>query len=41
MPVWAFLGGAAYAVAVYWLGGGLLYGAARRLGGLGQLPAGA
>jgi hypothetical protein len=36
IPVWAFLGGAVYAVAVYWLGGGLLYGAARRLGGLGS-----
>jgi hypothetical protein len=36
IPVWAFLGGLMYAVAVYWLGGGLLYGAARRLGGLGS-----
>jgi hypothetical protein len=36
IPVWAFLGGAVYALAVYWLGGGLLYGAARRLGGLGS-----
>ncbi|HZC31014.1 MAG TPA: Yip1 family protein, partial [Gaiellaceae bacterium] len=36
IPVWAFLGGAAYAVGVYWLGGGLLYGAARRFGGLGS-----
>jgi hypothetical protein len=36
IPVWVFLGGAAYAVAVYWLGGGLLYGAARRFGGLGS-----
>jgi hypothetical protein len=35
IPVWAFLGGVVYAVAVYWLGGGLLYGAARRFGGLG------
>jgi hypothetical protein len=35
IPVWAFLGGAAYALAFYWIGGGLLYGAARRLGGLG------
>ena len=35
IPVWAFLGGAVYALAVYWLGGGLLYGASRRLGGLG------
>jgi hypothetical protein len=36
IPVWAFLGGAGYAFAVYWLGGGLLYGAARRMGGLGS-----
>ena len=36
IPVWAFLGGIAYAVAVYWLGGGLLYGAARRFGSLGS-----
>ena len=36
IPVWAFLGGVVYAVAVYWLGGGLLYGAARRLGSLGS-----
>ena len=36
IPVWAFLGGMVYAVAVYWLGGGLLYGAARRFGGLGS-----
>jgi hypothetical protein len=36
IPVWAFLGGAVYALAAYWLGGGLLYGAARRLGGLGS-----
>jgi hypothetical protein len=36
IPVWAFLGGALYALAVYWLGGGLLYGAARRFGGLGS-----
>jgi hypothetical protein len=36
IPVWVFLGGAAYAVAVYWLGGGLLYGAAGRFGGLGS-----
>ena len=36
IPVWAFLGGMFYAVAVYWLGGGLLFGAARRLGGLGS-----
>jgi hypothetical protein len=36
IPVWAFLGGIVYALAVYWLGGGLLYGAARRFGGLGS-----
>lgn len=36
IPVWAFLGGVFYALAVYWLGGGLLFGAARRLGGLGS-----
>ena len=36
IPVWAFFGGVAYAVAVYWLGGGLLYGAARRFGGVGS-----
>jgi hypothetical protein len=36
IPVWAFFGGVVYAVAVYWLGGGLLYGAARRFGGLGN-----
>ena len=35
IPVWAFFGGVVYAVGVYWLGGGLLYGAARRFGGLG------
>jgi hypothetical protein len=36
IPVWAFIGGAVYALAFYWLGAGLLYGAARRLGGLGS-----
>ena len=36
IPVWAFLGGAVYALALYWLGGGLLYGAVRRLGSLGS-----
>jgi hypothetical protein len=36
VPVLAFISGTFYAVAVYWLGGGLLYGAARRLGGLGR-----
>jgi hypothetical protein len=36
IPVWVFLGGASYAVGAYWLGGGLLYGAARRFGSLGS-----
>jgi len=36
LPIWAFFGGSAYAVAVYWIGGGLLHGAARRFGGLGS-----
>jgi hypothetical protein len=36
VPVLAFVAGALYAVAGYWLGGGLLYGAARRLGGEGS-----
>jgi hypothetical protein len=36
IPVWAFFGGVVYALAFYWLGGGLLFGAARRLGGLGS-----
>ena len=36
IPVWAFFGGVVYALAFYWLGGGLLYGASRRLGGLGS-----
>jgi hypothetical protein len=36
IPVWAFIGGAVYALALYWLGGGLLFGAARRLGGQGS-----
>jgi len=36
IPVWAFFGGAVYALGAYWLGGGLLFGAARRLGGLGS-----
>ena len=35
VPVWAFLGGALYALAGYWLGGGLLFGACRRLGSHG------
>jgi len=36
VPVWAFLGGMVYALAAYWFGGGVLFGAARRLGGLGS-----
>jgi hypothetical protein len=36
IPVLAFIAGALYAVAAFWLGGGLLYGAARRLGGEGS-----
>ncbi|HKD95449.1 MAG TPA: YIP1 family protein [Gaiellaceae bacterium] len=36
IPVWAFLGGMLYALAVYWLGGGLLFGATQRLGSLGS-----
>ena len=36
IPVWVFLGGSVYALALYWLGGALLFGAARRLGGLGS-----
>jgi hypothetical protein len=36
IPVWVFFGGAVYAFAAYWLGGGLLHGAARRFGGLGS-----
>jgi hypothetical protein len=36
IPIWAFLGGAVYAVTVYWAGGGLLFGAARRFGSLGS-----
>ena len=35
VPIWAFFGGMFYAFAVYWLGGGLLYYASRRLGSLG------
>ena len=35
IPVLAFILGSLYAVTVYWLGGGLLYGATRRLGGEG------
>ena len=36
IPVWAFIGGVFYALAVYWIGGGLLYGASRRFGGRGS-----
>ena len=36
IPVIAFIAGAIDAAAVYWLGGGLLYGAARRLGSEGS-----
>jgi hypothetical protein len=36
VPVLAFLSGAIYAVVVFWLGGGLLYGATRRLGSEGS-----
>jgi len=35
VPVLAFVAGTLYATAVYWLGGGLLHGAARRLGSEG------
>jgi hypothetical protein len=35
IPVLAFIAGSLYAVVVYWLGGGLLYGAVRRLGSEG------
>jgi hypothetical protein len=35
--VLAFIAGVLYAVATAWLGGGLLFGAARRLGGLGSV----
>jgi hypothetical protein len=35
IPVLAFILGSLYAAAVYWLGGGLLYGAARRFGSEG------
>jgi hypothetical protein len=36
IPVWAFIGGVVYALAVYWIGGGLLSRASRRLGGHGS-----
>jgi hypothetical protein len=35
VPVLAFIAGSLYAVASFWIGGGLLYGASRRLGGEG------
>lgn len=35
IPVLAFVAGGIYAAAVYWLGGGLLFGAARRFGSEG------
>jgi hypothetical protein len=36
VPVLAFISGVLYAVAALWLGGGLLFYASRRLGGLGS-----
>ena len=39
VAVWAFIGGGLYGALVFWLGGALVYGAARALGGPGQLPA--
>lgn len=36
IPVWAFFGGVVYAVAFYWIGGALLFGASRRLGSTGS-----
>jgi hypothetical protein len=36
IPVWAFMGGLVYALAVCWIGGGLLSRASRRLGGMGS-----
>ncbi len=36
IPVWAFLGGAVYALAIYWIGGILLWRASLRLGSLGS-----
>jgi hypothetical protein len=35
IPVWAFFGGVVYALAVVWIGGGLLHRASLRLGSLG------
>jgi len=36
VPVWAFIGGAVYGIALYWALGLLLYAAVRRLGSLGS-----
>jgi len=36
VAVLAFIGGGIYAIATYWLGGGLLFGASRRLGSQGS-----
>jgi hypothetical protein len=36
IPVWAFFGGVMYALAFYWIGGALLFGASRRLGSNGS-----
>lgn len=36
IPVWAFFGGVVYGLAFYWIGGGLLFGASRRLGSNGS-----
>jgi hypothetical protein len=36
IPVWAFFAGAIYAFTVWWVGGGLLFLASRRLGGQGS-----
>jgi hypothetical protein len=36
IPVWAFIGGAFFTFIVWWAGGGLLYLACKRLGGLGS-----
>jgi hypothetical protein len=36
VAVLAFIAGGLYAIAIYWLGGGLLFGASRRLGSLGS-----
>ena len=36
VAIWTFLGGAIYAAFVYWLGGALLHGADRALGGAGS-----